>query len=92
VLNVQQAWKSFPAHPMVLLGANGQVEARFETFGDNINLDAREFHGLCRMYHGHGNHFEHTRWYVKWKLVSVYLEIVLVSTQDRSMVLRRTYH
>jgi hypothetical protein len=31
---------------MVLLGANGQVEARFKTFGDNINLGAREFHGL----------------------------------------------
>jgi hypothetical protein len=43
------------------------------------------------MYHGHGNRFGHTRWYsyltcVKWKLVLVRLEIVLVSAQDRCMV------
>jgi hypothetical protein len=43
------------------------------------------------MYHGHGNHFGHTQWYtyvmyVKWKLVSVCLEIVLVSSQDRCTV------
>jgi hypothetical protein len=43
------------------------------------------------MYHRHGNHFGHTRWYsyvmyVKWKLVSVCLEIVLVTAQDRCMV------
>jgi hypothetical protein len=46
---------------------------------------------LCRMYHWHENHFGHTRWYtkvmwVKWKLVSVHLEIALISTQDRCMV------
>ena len=37
------------------------------------------------------NHFGFTRWYsdvtwVKWIPVSIYLEIVLVSTQDRSTV------
>jgi hypothetical protein len=41
-------------------------------------------YGLRPMYHGHGNHFGHTQsyshvMYVKWKLVSVRLEIVLVS-------------
>ena len=43
------------------------------------------------MHHRLRNHFGCTRWYsdmtwVKWILVSVHLEIVLVSTQDRSMV------
>jgi hypothetical protein len=39
VPNVQQAWKSFQAHSMVLLGDVGQVEARFGPFGDSINLE-----------------------------------------------------
>jgi hypothetical protein len=47
--------------------------------------------GLRRTYHGPGNHLGHTRWYslvtwVKWKLVSVRLEIGLISAQDRYMV------
>jgi hypothetical protein len=41
VLNVPRAWKSFQAHPLVLLGDIGQVEARFGPFGDSTNLDAR---------------------------------------------------
>jgi hypothetical protein len=41
VLNIPRAWKSFQAQPMVLLGDIGQVEARFGSFGDIINLDAR---------------------------------------------------
>ena len=37
------------------------------------------------------NRFGHTQWYfkvmrLKWKLDSVYLEIVLILTQDRCMV------
>jgi hypothetical protein len=45
-------------------------------------------HGLRRTYHGHGNNFGHTQWnsyvmWVKWKLVSVRLEIVLISMHDR---------
>ena len=40
------------------------------------------------MYRGHVNHFGHTRWYsyvmlVKCKLISIHLEIVLISAQDR---------
>jgi hypothetical protein len=31
----------FSAHPMVLLGDVGRVEARFGPFGDNISLEAR---------------------------------------------------
>ena len=35
------AHKSFWMHPMVLLGDEAQVEARFGLFGDSANLDAR---------------------------------------------------
>ena len=43
------------------------------------------------MYHRPRNHFGHTQWYsyvmwVKWKLIFVRLEIVLILTQDRSTV------
>jgi hypothetical protein len=68
---------------MVLLGEVGQVQASFGMFGDSGSLSARWVHGLRRMYHVHLNHFGHTRWYskvtyVKWKLISFCLEIVLV--------------
>jgi hypothetical protein len=41
VPNIPRAWKSFWAHPMELLGDVGQVEARFDPFGDSVNLGAR---------------------------------------------------
>jgi hypothetical protein len=68
-----------------------QAEAHYDPFGDSYNFGARKVHGLHQMYHGPGNYFWHTRWYsyvmyVKWKVVSVYLEIVLVRTQDSCMV------
>jgi hypothetical protein len=67
------------------------VEAHFGLFGDSVNLGARWVYVLRPMYHGHGNHFGYTRlysyvMYVKWKLVSVCLEIMLVLAQDRCMV------
>jgi hypothetical protein len=37
---------------MVLLGDVGQAEACFGLFGNSVNLNAREVHGLRRMYHG----------------------------------------
>ena len=40
-LNVPREWKSFWAHPMVLLANGGQEEARFFPFGDNVKLVAR---------------------------------------------------
>jgi hypothetical protein len=48
-------------------------------------------HGLHQMYHRVRNHFRCTRWYskltrLKWKLVSVHLEIVLILMQDRCTV------
>jgi hypothetical protein len=35
------ASKIILTHPMVLLGDVGQVKARFSSFGDRVNLDAR---------------------------------------------------
>jgi hypothetical protein len=61
--NVPPAWNSFWVHPIVLLGDVCQVKACFYSFGDSVNLGARNVYGLHRMYHGHGNHFGHTRWY-----------------------------
>jgi hypothetical protein len=43
------AKRSFLAHPMVLLGDVGLVEARFGPFRDSVNLSARWVHGLRRM-------------------------------------------
>jgi hypothetical protein len=76
---------------MVLLRDVGLVEGRIGPFGDNVNLNARSVHGLCRMYHRLGNHFECTRWYfyvtwVKWKVISIHLEIMLISMQDQCTV------
>jgi hypothetical protein len=44
-------------------------------------------HGLHRTYHRLGNYFGRTQWpfyvtWVKWKLVSIHLETVLILTQD----------
>jgi hypothetical protein len=76
---------------MVLLGDMCQVKAHFDPFGDSVNLGASLVHGLRRMFPEHGNLFRHTRWYfsvtlVMLKLILVYLEIVLISTQDRCTV------
>jgi hypothetical protein len=62
---------------MKLLGDVGQLEACFYPLGDSVNYGARQVHGLCRMYHGHGNLFGHTRgtskvMWVKWNLVLFY--------------------
>ena len=50
--NVPQPWKSFWAHPMVLLANVGQEEARFNPFGDSVNLAQDRCTVLHRMYHG----------------------------------------
>ena len=76
---------------MVLRRDVGQVEACFGPFRESVSLDARQVHGLRQMHYRLRNRFGCTRWYsevtwVKWILVSVHLEIVLVSTQDRSTV------
>ena len=76
---------------MVPLVDEAQVEARFGPFEHSANLDATLVHGLRRAYHRLGNRFGCTRWYhlvtrLKWKVVSVRLEIVLILTQDRCTV------
>ena len=48
--------------PMVLLGDEAQVQARFGLFRDSTSLDARLVHGLCQTYHRLRNYFGHTRW------------------------------
>jgi hypothetical protein len=70
---------------MELLGDLGQVEAHFSPFGDSLNLWTRLVHRLGQTCHRLRNHFGNKRWnfqvtWVKWKLVSVSLEIVLFST------------
>jgi hypothetical protein len=60
---------------MVLLGDEGQVNARFGQFRDSANLDARLVHDLRQTYHR-----------LKWMLVLVCLDIVLTFTQDRCTV------
>ena len=75
---------------MELLCDVGLVEYRFGPFEDIVSVIAREVHGLRQTYHRLRNRFGHTQWYfkvtsLKWKLDSVYLEIVLILTQDRCM-------
>ena len=76
---------------MVHLGDVGHVESCFAPFGDSVRVGTRLVHGLRQMYHRLRNNFGCTRWYsyvtrLKWKLVSVHFEIVLILTQDWCMV------
>ena len=76
---------------MVLLGDEAQVEARFGLFGDSANLDARWVHSLRRACHRLRNRFGRTRWnseltWVVSNLVSICLQTVLVSVQDRCTI------
>jgi hypothetical protein len=64
------------------------VEACLSLFGDSANLDARWVHSLRQTYHRLRSHFGLTRWnslvtLVMSTLVSVHLETVLVSVQNR---------
>jgi hypothetical protein len=75
---------------MELLGDVALVESHFGSFRDGVSVRARQVHSLCQMYHRLRNSFGRTRWYtklmrLKWKLVSVHLEIVLILSQDRVM-------
>jgi hypothetical protein len=49
-------------HPMVLLGDEAQVQARFSPFADSANLDAIQLHSLRQTYHRLGKRIERTRW------------------------------
>jgi hypothetical protein len=77
--------------PNGLRGDGAHVKAHFDPFGDSANLDAKLVHCLRRTYHRLRNHFGHTRWnsYAMWvllNLISIHLETVLVSVQDRCTV------
>jgi hypothetical protein len=78
-------------HPMEFLDDEDQVEACFGPFGDSANLRARYVIGLRRTYHRVRNHFRCTQWYsevmrLKQKPISLFLEIVLILTQDTCTV------
>jgi hypothetical protein len=67
------------------------VQVHFSLFGDSADVTARYVHGLRQTYLRLRNHFGCNRWYslvtrLKRKLVSVHLEIMLVSVQDRCTV------
>ena len=69
----------------------GSTGISFRPFGHGANLDARKVHGLRQTYHWIGNHFGRTQWNSKvtWVMrnpISVCLEMVLVSMQDRCIV------
>jgi hypothetical protein len=91
VPNVPQAQKSFWMHPMVLLGCEAQVKARFGPFGDSSNLDVRYVRGFQWKYHRLEHYFRRTRlncsvMWVLGNLVAVIFEMVFVSVQDRCRV------
>jgi hypothetical protein len=76
---------------MVLLADMAHVKYCFVPFGDGVSVGVRQVHGLCQTYHRVRNHFGHTRWNslvtrLKWKLISVSLEIVLILTLDRCRI------
>jgi hypothetical protein len=76
---------------MVLLGDKAQVDARFGLFRDSAILDARLVHDLRRTYYRLRNHYGRTQrissvTLVTWNLVSIHLETVLLSVQDRRSV------
>jgi hypothetical protein len=75
---------------MELLHDVGHVESCFGLFGDSVIVSAR-FTICAKLNIGSENHFGCTRWYssmtrLKWKLISICLETVLVLVQDRCTV------
>jgi hypothetical protein len=73
------------------LGDVGHVKSHFGPFQDGVSVSAGYVCRLRQTYHRINNRFGRNRWYskvtrLKWKLVSVHLEIVLIFTQDRCTV------
>jgi hypothetical protein len=72
---------------MKLLGDVGHVKSHFGLFGVGVSA----VYDRCIVFTKHRNHFGHTRRFslvtrLKWKLVSVCMEIVLILTQDWNAV------
>ena len=55
--------KMFRTQPALLLGDEGQVEARFGPFGDSVSVGARSVHGFRQTYRWLRNCFGRSRWY-----------------------------
>jgi hypothetical protein len=67
------------------------VEPHFSPLRDSVSAGARQVYSLSQTYHRLRNRFGSNRWYsyvakLKWKLISVCLEIMLILTQDRCTV------
>jgi hypothetical protein len=75
---------------MDLLCDFGHVESSFNPFGDSGSVSASYVHGLLETYHRHRTFWTHPMvllvMRLKWMLVLVCLEIVLILTQDRFTV------
>jgi hypothetical protein len=76
---------------MELLGDVGHVKSGFVPFGDGVSVSARYVHGLLQTYHRLRNHFGQNRWNswltrLKWMLILVHLEIVVILKQNSWMV------
>jgi hypothetical protein len=72
---------------MELLGDVGHVKSHFGPFGVSVSA----VYDRSMVFTKHRNQFGHTRWFslatrLKWKLVSVCMEIVLILTQDWNAV------
>jgi hypothetical protein len=76
---------------MELLGDVAHVESCFGPFHDAVSVETRLVNGLRQTYCRVRNCLGHSQWYsklmrLKWMLVLVCLEIVLILTQDRCTV------
>jgi hypothetical protein len=76
---------------MELLGDVAYVESCFSLFSDGVSVGVRLVRSLCQTYHRVRNCSGFTQWYskvmrLKWKLISVRLEIVLILAQERCLV------
>jgi hypothetical protein len=68
----------------------GHLESSFGSFEDSVSVGADRCTVCAKRTIGSENHFGRTGWYsevtrLKWMLVLVCLEIVLILTQDRCM-------
>jgi hypothetical protein len=67
------------------------VETHYSLFGRSVSVGAKLVHGFRQTYYCLINFFGRTRWYswvrrLKWKLISIHLEIVLILTHESCMV------
>jgi hypothetical protein len=78
-------------HLIEILGDVGHVDPHFDPFRDSVSFSSGSVHSLCQTYCRLRNHYAQNGWKsqvtrLKWKLISVHLEIVLILIQDRCTV------